>query len=264
MNSVYVDSIGLAGPGLAGWRDARPVLSGETEYLPDPLPSYTAELLPANERRRITPTIRLALKVAEEAASASAMPRISACAVFASSGGDTELIDKICRALTLPERPVSPTQFHNSVHNAPAGYWSIATGSLMPSVTIDAHDASFVAGLLEAMAQVSVESVPVLMVAYDYPAPDPLARIAHNHPPFAVCLLLTPDRQPRSSVCLRIQTTRGQSLDRMQPNELERLRASNPAARSLPLLQAIAQHAGKRIVLPYLGEQQIAIDIETL
>ncbi len=47
-------------------------------------------------------------------------------AVFACSGGDTDVINRLCSALMLPGCPVSPQQFVNSVHNAPAGYWSIA------------------------------------------------------------------------------------------------------------------------------------------
>src|SRR5690606_40428753 len=68
-------------------------------------------------------------------------------AVFASSGGDYPIIDQICKALCEPERLVSPTQFHNSVHNSAAGYWSIATGSRAPSTSISAFDDTFAAGL---------------------------------------------------------------------------------------------------------------------
>ena len=60
---------------------------------------------------------------------------------------------EICQALALAAREVSPTRFANSVHNAAAGYWSIATGSMMESNVLCAFDASFVAGLLDAMTQ---------------------------------------------------------------------------------------------------------------
>jgi len=42
--------------------------------------------------------------------------------VFASSGGDGHNCHEICQALSLEERLISPTRFHNSVHNAAAGY----------------------------------------------------------------------------------------------------------------------------------------------
>ena len=42
------------------------------------------------------------------------------------------------------------------MHNAAAGYWSIATGSMTESNVLCAFDASFGAGLLEALTQLAV------------------------------------------------------------------------------------------------------------
>ena len=47
-----------------------------------------------------------------------------------------------------PNGTISPTQFHNSVHNAAAGYWHIAAGSAAPSLSVGGHDGAFAAGLL--------------------------------------------------------------------------------------------------------------------
>ena len=77
--------------------------------------------------------------------------------VFASCGGDGPITHQICEVLAGPDRAVSPTAFHNSVHNAPAGYWSIATRSRAPSTSLCGHDGSFAAGLLEAATQVLAE-----------------------------------------------------------------------------------------------------------
>ena len=178
MKSAHVDAVGLLGPGLAGWSDAAEILAGRRAYTPADQAPGKPELLPANERRRVSSTIRLALAVAEEAMRGSRFDMQDICSVFATCDGDTETIDRICTALTLPDRPVSPTQFHNSVQNAPAGYWAIAARSPMPSSTISAYRASFAAGLMEAVAQLEVESRPVLLVAYDHTVPDPLAAAA--------------------------------------------------------------------------------------
>ena len=78
--------------------------------------------------------------------------------------------------LATDGREVSPTRFHNSVHNAPSGYWAVATGSREPSTSLCAYDASFAAGLLEAAAQATVDDRPVTLVAYDLPYPEPLQR----------------------------------------------------------------------------------------
>ncbi len=261
MRSIHVDAVGLVGPGMASWPDGVKVLADESAYRGGESPRFTSELLPANERRRISSTVRLALKVAEEAMAQSSLDIDSVCSVFATCDGDTETIDKICIALTQPERPVSPTQFHNSVHNAAAGYWAIAAHSHMPSTTVSASHASFVAGLLEAFAQLQVEARPVLLVAYDHPSPEPLAASVGTYPPFAVAMVLSPNATPQST-CLHIETVSRQPVQSMGCDYLERLRVSNPAASGLPLLRALATGAPGRVVLPHVNGLQLAVDVE--
>jgi len=258
---AHLDAVGLAGPGLASWSDGVAVLADESAYRSGESPRCTSELLPANERRRVSSTVRLALKVAEEAMAHSSLSMERVCSVFASRDGDTEVIDKICVALTQPERPVSPTQFHNSVHNAAAGYWAIAARSPMPSTTVSAYHASFVAGLLEACAQLEVEARPVLLVAYDYPAPAPRAACVGAYPPFAVAMLLTPDATPQSTR-LQIETVSRQPVQVMQCAALEQLRVSNPAASGLPLLRALAAGGASQVVLAHVNDLQVAVDVE--
>jgi hypothetical protein len=43
--------------------------------------------------------------------------------------------------------------------------------------------------------------------------------------------------------------------------ELEKLRTGNPAARSLPLLQAIARCEQTRIALPYLPPRTLGVEV---
>ncbi len=74
--------------------------------------------------------------------------------VFSSSDGDGEVLASMLAALAQPQVVLSPTLFHNSVFNAPAGYWSIGVGALATSITVSAGAASFVAGLKEAHSQV--------------------------------------------------------------------------------------------------------------
>lgn len=173
MDPVYVAALGRAAPGLEGWRSARRVLAGETPYVTGDVAPYRPARVPANERRRLTATMRLALQVADDAGSAGYAGAMRA--VFATSGGELQTTARICEALCVSPESFSRTQFHNSVQNAPAGYWAIANGSLAASTTISAFEATFAAGLLEAAVQVQVERVPVLLVAYDHPAPPPWA-----------------------------------------------------------------------------------------
>ena len=261
MKCVHVDALGLAGPSMANWPDSRALLADESTYRTGESPRCASKLLPANERRRVPASARMALHVAEEAMAQSTLDIDSVCSVFATCHGDAGIINSICVALAEPERSVSPTQFHNSVHNAAAGYWAIAAHSPMPSTTVCAYHASFVAGLMEAVAQLHVEERPVLLVAYDYPAPDPLAASVGTYVPFAVAMVLTPDATTQSTR-LSIETVRQQPVQGMQCGELERLRVSNPAACALPLLKVLASGASARVLLPHVNGLQLAVDVE--
>lgn len=261
MSTVHVDAMGLTAPGMAGWSEGREVLTGRSAYLAEEVPPSKPEMLPANERRRISPTIRLALKVAEEAVSGSSLDMHCMSSVFATCDGDTEIIDRICMALTLPERPVSPTQFHNSVHNAPAGYWAIAAHSPMPSTTVSAYRASFAAGLMEAASQLQVDGRPVLLVGYDHTAPDPLKPCVGSFPPFAVAMAMSPLATPGSRR-LGLEIVHDQHESRVELDDLETLRNSNPTAVALPLLQALARDGAERIVLPHVNGLQLAVDVD--
>ncbi len=147
-------------------------------------------------------------------------------------------------------REVSPTRFHNSVHNAPAGYWAVATGSCEPSTSLCAYDTSFVAGLLDAAAQATVDDRPVTLVAYDLPYPEPLNFVRPIENLAGLALVLTPWRTDNSLARLDIASGEpGMNPTAMADARLERLRSGNPAARGLPLLATIASEHSATICL---------------
>jgi hypothetical protein len=162
--------------------------------------------------------------------------------VFASSSGDVDTVHDILGTLATERREVSPTRFHNSVHNAPAGYWAVATGSREPSTSLCAFDDSFSAGLLEAAVQAAVDQRPVTLTAYDLPYPEPLNTARPIDGMFAAALVLTPEPANRTIAALTIAPGRRDTVaSTMTDARLEQLRRGNPAARSLPLLAAIAR-----------------------
>src|SRR5580704_17753538 len=171
---AQIEGIGLLGPGLDGWTGSIALLEGRSPYISHPTVLPTPDGLPPAERRRLGRVVKLALGVGLQATAKAAVDPATLPAVLASSGGDGNNCHEICQALSLEEPLISPTRFHNSVHNAAAGYWSIATGSTAASNAICAFDASFAAGLLEAVTQVVVDQTRVLLVAYDAPYPQPL------------------------------------------------------------------------------------------
>lgn len=258
MIGVQILGTGLIGPGLDGWPGGRRVLcDGGISYTYEPTQIASPGLLPANERRRTTACIKLALAAAEQAIRDADLDPAELASVFSSSHGDMRVCDNLCRALASDDKPVSPTQFHNSVHNAPAGYWSIATGSRRASTSLAVAHSSFTAGLLETVLQSLVGGQPVLLTCYDHPAPAPLDAAAPLTAPFAVALVV----QAEAKGALRLSLSDGDETRLAQP-ELERLRLGNPAARSLPLLTALADNRPTTVLLPHL-DRQMRIDLET-
>lgn len=262
MIAARIQAVSLIAPGLDGWQQSQPVLRGALPYGNEPLATFAPELLPRNERRRATGAIKLALRAGEDLVRQYPVDVREIRSVFASSAGDGDIINNICTALARPDRAVSPTQFHNSVHNGPAGYWAIATNCRMASVSLSAHDGGFAAALLEAATIAVVEGGAVMLVAYDYPPPEPLSAMRNFCAPFATAMLIS--ARATGGFCLAdltIEPAHGEREDVVPDETLERLRAGNPAARALPLLHTIAGRAPRRIVLPYLPDMQLAVEV---
>lgn len=248
---VFVEGVGLLGPGLSGWDEAQPALTGQGPYTPSAVVVKPCELLPVAERRRTGLPVHLAIAVGRAAfAHAGRDPALTAT-VFTSSCGDGENIHQICAALAAPEREISPTRFHNSVHNAPAGYWGIALRSAASSSSLCAHDLSFASGLLHAASQVAVDGKPVALIAYDQPYPAPFHTLRPIPAIFGVGLVLVPTPTDRAFACLDLLFGGAGEPTPMANPGLEALRANVPAARCLPLLAALAGGTSTTVVLAY-------------
>jgi hypothetical protein len=260
MIELFIQALGIAAPGLADWPQARAVLAGHMAWANAELPPYQPALLPPNERRRVTPSVKQAFRAAEDAVSRYTGAVDQLAAVFASSDGDLGIIHRISLALTETARAVSPTDFHNSVHNAAAGYWSIATGSRLPSTTISAYDDSFAAGLLEAALLATASGHDTLLVAYDVPGP-PLLQAAR---PFigaaGVAVILSPSSEPQTLARLRLSLGVG-AVSTMPDLALDALRLGNPALRALPLLRALALGDPAVIGLALPSNQGLRVEI---
>lgn len=257
--TAWIDGIGLIAPGLPDWPSAAAVLRGEQSYVAAasvlPAPAW----LPPAERRRASRIVKLVLALGVEACQAGGVDPATLASVFSSSGADGHNCHALCEQLATDDRQISPTRFHNSVHNAAAGYWSIAAKAMTPCQVLSAFDASFGAGLLDALAQVQAEQRPVLLIAYDSEYPQPLFSKRPIPDCAGVALLLAPAPGARSLARVSLQLV-DQAADALADAALEALRLSIPAMRSLPLLQALAQRRDVTTRLDYLPPLQMAID----
>jgi hypothetical protein len=215
---IFIEGVGVLGSGLNGWQASQAVLAGAAPYLQAELVMPPSDLLPSAERRRTGVPVKLALAVGCEAIANSQHNASALPTVFASSAGDGDNMHCIFDMLSKNGREVSPTRFHNSVHNAPSGYWSIATKAMASSTSIACFDASFAAGLIEAATQTLASGNAVVLIAYDAPYPQPLHAARPLGAAFGVALVLAANKTPHSQA-VRIGTS---------------------AARSLPLLAVLA------------------------
>lgn len=262
---IYLEGIGLRGPGLDGWTAGIEMLTGRTPYVPGPLVVPASELLPATERRRTVPAVKLALAVASEAFAQAGRDAAQTVTTFSASGGDGETVHQILAALARPERDISPTRFHNSVHNAPSGYWTIAVHSYEPATTLCGHDASFTVGLLDVAAQVTVDRRAVALIAYDLPYPEPLGAARPMMAGFGAALVLAPEETERTLARLSVALVADAGPPTpMRDPAFEALRRGNPAARSLPLLAALARGREESVALEHIAGKCVTVDVQVL
>ena len=189
-----VESVAFWAPTLPGADIARAAFRGEGAPTDPPAKRPAPEILAPAERRRAPDSVALALEVAAAAVRDSGRDAATLPAIFTSTHGDLTVNDYMCATLASQPTAISPTRFHNSVHNAAAGYWTIATGCRAASTALTAYDGSFAAGLLEAATQCVADERPVLLVAFDGQAVGALATVTKSEGLLAGAWVLAPQQ----------------------------------------------------------------------
>ena len=133
--TAYLRGVGLWAPGFssfAEWVTA----SRETGVAPSLVLAEgqaggrpAAELLHPRLRRRTSVLTRASVTALEAAVREGGADLASVRFVLVSSFGEIETTVELLAQLADPQGPVSPTKFHNSVHNTATGYMSIASGN---------------------------------------------------------------------------------------------------------------------------------------
>ena len=190
--SFRIEGIAFWAPSLPGWTIARAAFRGEGTPVDPPAKRPAPEILAPAERRRAPDSVALALEVASAAVRATGRDPATLPSIFTSAHGDLAVNDYMCSTLATQPTAISPTRFHNSVHNAAAGYWTIATGCHAASSAVTAFDVSFAAGLLEAATQCAADDRPVLLVAFDVQAVGALASVTRSEGLLATALVIAP------------------------------------------------------------------------
>jgi hypothetical protein len=242
---AFIQGVSVWGTGLPGWPASQPVLAGVQAFVANEASPPPSALLSATERRRTGVAARLALIIAQHASEMAGIAPGAIPSVFATSNGDGAVVHSILEALAA-DQPVSPTQFHNSVHNTAAGYWSIATGSQQATTCLACHDGTAAVALLSAMAEIHTRRRPLLLCIYDLPLPAPLHARRPTCGLFGAGFALVPDGGPSALAHLAISYEGAPAPSGSDTPHLAALRdlaRGNPAARTLRLLEALARGA---------------------
>jgi hypothetical protein len=258
----FVDGIAFWSPHLPGWDVARAAFRGDGS--PDELPAKrpAPQLLAPAERRRAPDTVALALEVATQAVAASGRDAKDLPSIFVSSHGDLAINDYMCATLASAPTALSPTKFHNSVHNAAAGYWTIATGSMAASTATSAREFSFAEGLLDAVTQCAADDVPVLLVGFDVTAVGPLRSATVSDGLLAVALVIAPVRSERSVAAVDWSVAPGAVEATPARSEAAIALHGNAMSRCLPGFEALAQGSGE-VTLPLADRLALNLRIST-
>ena len=249
---ITLTGIGLWARGLtslagfaAASRDGFAALSEAQFEPPKPI------AIPSRERRRAGLAINLGVEVAHQACDVSGIDKSSVASVFVSALGDTATTDYMCRKLSGADKLLSPTKFHNSVHNAPACYWAISTDNRAPNTFVGGFLESLGAGLFEASSQAIGADAPVLLVAYDLATAPPLDEVAAIGDTLAMAFVIEPTRQAQLrqtslAVDAKLRFV-GNAVPATAPRAaaLARLAATNPMGGGLALVERCVAECAK-------------------
>ena len=262
LGEFWVEAVALWTPRLADWEQARAMLRGEraVESMATRRPDPT--VLPPNERRRCPDSVAVALTVAMAACQQAGRGPASLPSVFTSTYGDLAITDYMCSTLASDPRSMSPTRFHNSVHNAAAGYWAIATGCMEPYMALAAGGASFAESLLAALVQARADDTPMLFVAYDIQARGPLAGVTRSEGLVGAALVLSPRCTPTAKARLRPRLDGAGAPTPARPGNAE-LVAGNAMAACLSLFEALADECPREVGLELAAGGTLAMNIES-
>lgn len=259
---LYIEGPAFWAPTLPGWETARAVFRGEAAPVDPPAKRPSPQLLAPAERRRAPDTVALALEVAGAAIAASGRNAADLPCVFVSAHGDLGINDYMCTTLANDPKLLSPIKFHNSVHNAAVGYWTIGTGCMAPSNSLSAYDSSFAAGLLEAAAQCAADDCAVLLTGYDMPAVGALSSVTTSRELLAVAFVVSPTPTERTVASFEWALASGPMPPHAAQTAAAHALSGNAMADALPLFEALARGKTESVNLPLSGKLSLQLRLE--
>lgn len=260
MTDVDVVGLGVWSESFSNWEEFCHVLSGGSAETGRTL---KPQAIAPNERRRAPLSVKMAVEVMDQACRMAALEPATVATVFASALGDMHITEYMCRTLADAPLAISPTRFHNSVHNAATGYWSIATQSHCPSSAVSGYSNSVSMAILDGAIQAVEEQIPVLVTVQEVATAPAFKSVYEWTQPFSAAMLLSPVGMCSSNIASLRLSASGNLVEPPQPVHIPGVDLSgNPAARLLPLLIAIAEQRDTDMQLPLSRGSSLAISID--
>jgi len=248
--TLYLEGPAFWAPTLPGWDIARAAFRGEGAPAEPPSKRPAPQVLAPAERRRAPDSVAIALEVAGAAVAAAGRNAADLPCVFASAHGDLAINDYMSSTLVDHPTQLSPIKFHNSVHNAAVGYWTIGTGCMAASNSLTAFENSFAAGLLEAAVQCAADTQAVLLAGFDVQAVGPLGSVTRSDGLLAGALVIAPERTAHSVAAFDWALLHGAHAAPALQSDAARAVSGNAMADALPLFEALARGSAGALVLP--------------
>lgn len=271
MNNIEFQILGVGawGPRFQNWNELSDILLAKSEGEQGATKAPKPEVIPANERRRAPLPVRLAVESSWQAVQNADLDPVDLPCVFVSGIGDTQLTDYMCKALASENKALSPTKFHNSVHNAAAGYWTISTGCMQAANSVAGYQESVSLTLMEALIQCQSENKPFLLTFYDAPSSEVLKELLKNEESFSASIVVAPkDWSEKHRNYTAYIENQGCDWPKINSTDiLENIYSTNPSAKILALLKLLVDVESlelksvelKSISMPMSSQSRITI-----
>lgn len=254
---------GAWGHGFENWSDLKNIINGKganEAMAASPKP----EIIPANERRRAPLPVKLAVESSWQATQDAGIDPKELSCVFVSGLGDTQLTDYMCKVLATDEKQLSPTKFHNSVHNAAAGYWTISTSCMKAANSVAGYNQSVSLTLLEGITQCIADKSPLLLTFFDAPVSLVLKSLLKNEASFSFSIVIAPNDSQYEGLQLETEIIQAESnwpALNIENDMLNTAYQNNPVARLLPLLEKIVKKDSGLLSVPLSEQTSINLSV---
>jgi len=224
MKPVYLRGVGLWSQGFA---NPEAWCRGEAD--PE-LVQASPKMLEGPLRRRASSLTRISIEAFDQAATRAGLDPAAIPTIWATAHGEHGTAIKLLKMMLRGEGKLSPTHFHNSVHNTPSAYASISGGNDCASTTLTGGPELVASSILEAFCHLDSGTPEIALVLGDEPLHEPFER-GDMQAALALAFCFSSERTPGS---LELSNLRRDAISAIKPHE--RLGGLHVSA-GLPLLE---------------------------